>query len=233
MLSERRENVSSLSLSLFIRSLFSSHQYVNRKQNENERIRRPAIMMIMREKQFKFKSDSEIPLHFLCSSVQLVSILAILGFQIVLTITNTCPFSTAIGYWSFPFLIIAPISIGIFLQKRNFLSCYLLIATHFCSNVFATVIIIISVLVLIQSFGSSCLIMTEYSLALNISLVTVSICLKIVLYGEILHVYVIARRNRKRSKASQRIHHMLFDDPYRRNWKLLQFDFRTFDEIDI
>ncbi|UJR16501.1 hypothetical protein I4U23_003403 [Adineta vaga] len=191
------------------------------------------MMMISNENQFKLKSNLEIPIHFLCSSIQLVCIFSILGFQSVLTITKTCPFYTGIGYWSFPFLIIAPISIGIFLQKRTFIYSCLLIIIHFCSNLFATLIIIISFLVLIEQFGISCATTTDYSFALNISLITVSICLKFVLYGEIILIYNIARQSRKISVSFKKKYEILFDHSRRKIGRTLQLELGRFDDIDI
>ena len=180
---------------------------------------------------FEFKSTVQIPIHFLCSIIQLVCVFAILALQITLTITKTCTFR--IGFWSFPFLIIAPISIWIFLWKRNLIYCSIVLIIHIGSNLFATAIIIISFLVLIEQIEISCSISNNYSLPLNISLIGVSIFLKIFLYGEILLLYIVGQNNQKISILLETNCEIILDNPNRKTLKLLKLDFKTFDDIDV
>jgi len=183
--------------------------------------------------QFEFKSTLQIPLHFLCSTIQLACVLTILALQITLTITRTCTFRIGIGFWSFPFLIIAPISIWIFLWKRNFIYCFIVMIIQISSNLFATAIIIISFLVLIEQIQISCSISNNYSLPLNISLIVVSAILKIVLYGEIILLYLVGHNNQKISILFATNYEIILDNPKRKTLKLLKLDLNRFDDIDV
>jgi hypothetical protein len=182
---------------------------------------------------FEFKSTLEIPLHFLCSTIQLVCVFTILALQITLTITRTCTFRIGIGFWSFPFLIIAPISIWIFLWKRNFIYCSIVMIIQISSNLFATAIIIISFLVIIEQIQISCSISNNYSLPLNISLIVVSAILKIVLYGEIILLYLVGHNNQKISILFATNYEIILDNPKRKTLKLLKLDLNRFDDIDV
>lgn len=182
---------------------------------------------------FEFKSTLEIPLHFLCSTIQLVCVFTILALQITLTITRTCTFRIGIGFWSFPFLIIAPISIWIFLWKRNFIYCFIVMIIQISSNLFATAIIISSFLVLIEQIQISCSISNNYSLPLNISLIVVSAILKIVLYGEIILLYLVGHNNQKISILFATNYEIILDNPKRKTLKLLKLDLNRFDDIDV
>lgn len=182
---------------------------------------------------FEFKSTLEIPLHFLCSTIQLACVFTILALQITLTITRTCTFRIGIGFWSFPFLIIAPISIWIFLWKRNFIYCFIVMIIQISSNLFATANIIISFLVLIEQIQISCSISNNYSLPLNISLIVVSAILKIVLYGEIILLYLVGHNNQKISILFATNYEIILDNPKRKTLKLLKLDLNRFDDIDV
>jgi len=138
----------------------------------------------------RFRSIVYVLIHFSCSIIQLACAFAILGLQITLTIKETCAFRIGVGFWSFPFLILSPISIWILLWKRNSLSCFLTFIFHICSTLFATTIIIISFLTLI---GSICSTTNNYFLSINISLIGISVFLKIFLYSEMILIYFLQR----------------------------------------
>ncbi|CAF5114168.1 unnamed protein product [Rotaria sp. Silwood1] len=89
--------------------------------------------------------------HFSFSLTQLVTVLVILGLLIASTVTQTCAYHFGIGFWSFPFLLISPLSIWLVIWRRSSISCLIAILIHFCSTLFATAIIIISFLVLYQA----------------------------------------------------------------------------------
>lgn len=173
---------------------------------------------------FEFKSTLQIPTHFLCLTIQLVCVFVILVLQTTLTITQVCTFRIGISCWSLPFLIIAPISIWIFLWKRNLIYCIIVIIIHISSNLFATAIIIVSVLVLIEQIEMSCSISNSYSLPLNISLIVVSIFFKIFLYGEIVLLYIVGRDNQEISILLETNYEIILDNPYNK---------KTFDDIDV
>jgi hypothetical protein len=142
----------------------------------------------------RFRSILYVLTHFSCSLVQLACVLGILGLQITLTITQTCAFRIGAGFWSFPFLLLSPISIWIILWKRNTFFCFLTFTIHICSTLFATTVIIISFLALIGQIGSPCLSSSttnNYFFPINISLISVSIFLKIFIYAEIFLVYML------------------------------------------
>lgn len=146
----------------------------------------------------RFQSTFNIIIHFSCSLIQLICTLAILGLQITLTVTETCAFRIGVGFWSFPFLLLSPISIWILLWKRNTFCCFLTFIFHIFSTLFATTIIIISFITLIGQIGSTvCSISStsnNYFLSINISLIIISIFLKFFLYGEILLLYFLQRQ---------------------------------------
>jgi hypothetical protein len=140
----------------------------------------------------RFQSIVYVLIHFSCSIIQLACILAILSLQITLTITETCAFRIGVGFWSFPFLILSPISIWILLWKRNSLSCYLTFIFHICSTLFATSIILISFFALIELLCSSS---NNYFFSINISLIAISGLLKLFLYAEIILIYFLQHHN--------------------------------------
>ncbi|CAF1275050.1 unnamed protein product [Adineta ricciae] len=138
----------------------------------------------------RFQSIFYVLTHFSCSILQLSCVFAILGLQITLTVTKTCSYRIGVGFWSFPSLFAAPISIWILLWKQNVVSCCFTFFLHICSTLFATTIIIISFLTLIGQIGSSCS-SENYFLPLNVSLIVISIILKLFIYGEILLLYLL------------------------------------------
>jgi hypothetical protein len=144
----------------------------------------------------QFQSILYVIIHFSCSLIQLTCTLVILGLQITLTITQTCAFRIGVGFWSFPFLLSAPISIWILLWKRNSLSCVLTFIIHVYSTLFVTAVIIISFIALIQQIGSPCStssISNNYFLPINISLIAISIVFKLFLYGEMFLLHILQR----------------------------------------
>jgi hypothetical protein len=169
--------------------------------------------------------DNKILTHSLCSIIQLACILALLGLQITLTITQTCAFPIGVVFWSFPFLLISPISIWILLWKRNLIYYYLTFIIHFCSNLFATTIIIISFLSLIGQIQTSCSTTNSYHLSMNISLISISIFLKLFLYGEILFLYILQHHYRDSST--------LLADINTKTWNSFQLEFNKFDDFDV
>jgi hypothetical protein len=155
------------------------------------------MIYIRKDDYLKFESNSRIILHVLFSCIQFICALAILALQITLTVTETCAFRIGIGFWSFGFLICAPISTWIFLCKRNLNSCLITFIIHICSNLFATKVIIISFIVLIQPAEVLCSTSDNYSSSLNISIISVAVALKIFLYGEIILLYLFRRSSRE------------------------------------
>ena len=142
----------------------------------------------------RFRSILYILTHFSCSLVQLVCVLGILGLQITLTITQTCAFRIGVGFWSFPFLLASPVSIWILLWKRNTVFCLVTFIIHICSTLFATVVIIISFLVLIGQIGSPCSTSSTTNnlfFPINISFIAVSVFLKIFIYAEIFLLFML------------------------------------------
>ena len=136
-------------------------------------------------------------IHFSLSLVELICALAILGLQITLTVTETCAFRIGVGFWSFPFLLLSSISIWTLLWKRNSLWCFFAFILHICATLFATTIILIGFLTLIDQIGSVCSPSSRsnpYFLSINISLMGVSLLLKLILYIEILFLYLLRRQ---------------------------------------
>jgi len=144
---------------------------------------------------YEFQSILTILIHFSFSLTELVSIIAILGLQIALTITQTCAFHFGIGFWSFPFLLISPLSIWLVIWRRNSISCFIAILIHFCSTLFATSIIIVSFLILIGQIGFICSIssLNSYYILLNSLLIGVAVFFKLFNYGEIILLYMIIK----------------------------------------
>jgi hypothetical protein len=142
----------------------------------------------------RFQSILYVLIHFSFSLIELFSALGILGLQITLTVTETCAYRIGVGFWSFPFLFLSPISIWILLWKRNSISCFLTFVIHICSTLFSTIIIIVSFLVLINQIGSSCSTSNNYLFSINISLIAVSIFLKLFIYGEMILIYFLQRK---------------------------------------
>lgn len=146
-------------------------------------------------------------IHFSSSLLQLICALAILGLQIALTVTETCAFRIGVGFWSFPFLLFSSISIWILLWKRNSLCCFLAFILHICATLFATTIILIGFLTLIDQIGSVCSPSSRsnpYFLWINISLMGVSLLLKLILYIEILFLYFLRRQLNDSSMISDK-----------------------------
>ena len=137
-------------------------------------------------------------IHFSSSLIQLACALALLGLQITLTVTETCAFRLGVGFWSFPFFFLSSISIWILLWKRNSLCYFLAFILHIFATLFATTIILIGFLALIDQLGSVCSTSSRsktYFLSINISLMIVSFALKFFLYLEMLLLYFIQRQS--------------------------------------
>ncbi|CAF3120559.1 unnamed protein product [Rotaria sp. Silwood2] len=125
----------------------------------------------------EFRSILNILIHFSFSLTELVSVLAILGLQIALTVTQTCAYQFGIDFWLFPFLIISPLSVWLVIWRRNLATCLIAIVIHFSSTLFATAVIILSFLVLIGPIGFTCFIssLNVTYIALNSSLIGMSV----------------------------------------------------------
>ena len=147
----------------------------------------------------RFRSIPYILIHVLCSLIQLACALTIFGLQITLTITKTCAFRIGVGFWSFPFLLSTPISIWIFLWKQNFISCLITFLIHICSTLFATSIIIVSFIALIEQIKFPCSSSNNYFLSINIFLIVISIVFKILIYVEILTFYMFQHEKNRLS----------------------------------
>ncbi|CAF2203983.1 unnamed protein product [Rotaria magnacalcarata] len=147
--------------------------------------------------QYEFQSILNVLTHFSVSLTQLVSVLIILGLQIALTVTQTCEYRFGIGFWSFPFLIISPLSIWLVIWRRTSMACLIAIFIHFCSTLFATAIIIVSFLVLIGPMGFTCSksSLNESYVILNSALIGISGFFKLFNYGELILLYMIIRNN--------------------------------------
>lgn len=146
-------------------------------------------------------------IHFSSSLTQLICALAILGLQITLTVTETCAFRIGVGFWAFPFVVFSSISIWILLWKRNVLCCFLAFIFHICATLFATTIILIGFLALIDQIGSECSSSSRtnrYFLSINISLMGVALLLKCILYIEILFLYFLRRQLNDSSAISDK-----------------------------
>jgi len=147
----------------------------------------------------------------------LVCAFGILGLQITLTVTQTCAYRIGVGFWSFPFLLLAPLSIWILLWKQNSFYCFLTFILHICSTLFSTTIIIISFIALIKQIGSSCStssISNNYFLSINISLIAVSVFLKLFIYAEIFLLYTLQRNTSDPSVLSN-------EEFYEKNYKII------------
>ncbi len=168
----------------------------------------------------RFRSIFYVLIHFSCSLIQLCGVFAILGLQITLTVTETCAFRIGVGFWSFPFLFVSPISIWILLWKRNSLYCCLTFILHICSTLFTTTIIIISFLSLIGQIGSPCSVSSStnnYFWSINISLIGVSVFLKLFIYAEILLLYMLQKNTNEPS--------ILLDKQFQeKNYEIISID---------
>ena len=146
---------------------------------------------------YHFQSILNVLIHFSFSLTQLVSILAILGLQIALTLTQTCPHSLYMGYWSFPFLLLSPLSVWLVMWRRSSGACLLAVLLHFCSTLFATAITIVSFLVLIGQMDFVCATATwsSFHLILNSSLIGMSLFFKLFNYAELILLYLLVQRD--------------------------------------
>ena len=105
--------------------------------------------------QQRFQSVVYLSLHFLCSLGEFVGLLSILALQITLTGTETCAYRLLVGFWSFPFLCLAPLSLCFLLLRRDGLACVVALLSHFLSTLFCTAVVLVTFLVLLQSLGTS------------------------------------------------------------------------------
>lgn len=149
----------------------------------------------------EFRSVLNILTHFSFSLTELISILAILALQIVLSVTQTCAYRFAIGFWSFPFLLLSPLSIWFVLWRRHSSACVIAILMHFCSTLFATAIIIVSFLVLIGQIGGICSTSSYNSTytIFNGAMIGIAAFFKLFTYGEIVLLYLLIRNNHQSS----------------------------------
>ncbi|CAF3903943.1 unnamed protein product, partial [Rotaria sp. Silwood1] len=81
--------------------------------------------------------------------------------------------------------------------RRSSISCLIAILIHFCSTLFATAIIIISFLVLIDQIGFVCSTSSLNSsyIILNSSLIGIAGLFKLFNYGEVILLYILFRNN--------------------------------------
>jgi hypothetical protein len=135
---------------------------------------------------YKFRSIVKLFIHFIISLIQLISVLAILGLQIMLTITQTCAYHISTGFWSIPFLLLSPIGIWIVIWRRTSFACFIAIVTHLIATLFATSIIIISFLTLIGQIECSTSSLNVYYIILNSSFIGIAGLFKIFNYCEII-----------------------------------------------
>ena len=155
----------------------------------------------------RFQSIVYVLLHFSCSLIELSCALAIVALQITLTVTETCAYRIGVGFWSFPFLLCAPISIWLLLWQRDrFYSCVAIIC-HIISTLFATSVILISFIVLVGQQGSSCSTTstsTTYFLSMNISLIAVSILFKVFVAAELILLHFLRNHTNEPSILSDK-----------------------------
>lgn len=142
-----------------------------------------------------FRSVLNVLIHFSFSLTQLVGILAILGLQIALTLTQTCPHGLHMGYWSFPFLLLSPLSIWLVMWRRSADVCLLAMLLHFCSTLFATAIIVMCVLVLTGHLNVLCANTTpgSFHVIFNSAMIGASLFFKLFNYTEVFLLYLLAR----------------------------------------
>ena len=154
----------------------------------------------------RFQSMVYVLLHFSCSLIALSCTLSILALQITLTVTETCAYRIGVGFWSFPFLLSAPISIWLLLWQRDRFYSYVAIICHTMSMLFATCVILISFIVLVGQQGSSCStssISTNYFLSMNISLIAVSILFKVSMAVELILLHCLRNHRNEPSILSE------------------------------
>jgi hypothetical protein len=142
---------------------------------------------------YEFRSVPKLLIHFSFSLAQLISVFAILGLQIALSITQTCVYHIGIGFWSIPFLLIAPVSIWIVIWRRSSIACFIAILTHLIATLFGTSIILISFLVLINEIECSTSSLNLYNVPLNSSFIGIAGVFKIFNYCEIILLCKILR----------------------------------------
>ncbi|CAF0880450.1 unnamed protein product [Didymodactylos carnosus] len=176
---------------------YRSHFYEIAKQQPPQS-RNIQHILINDHIQLEFRSILKILLHFSLSLIQLFSSFAILALQIVLTVTNTCAYKIGVGFWSFPFMCLAPISVWILLWKRNANISLLTFIFQFISTLFSTAIIIVSFLALLQKIDY-CTTYNNYFYSLNGALIGVAIFSKLTYYLEIILLFILLRKTQRMS----------------------------------
>lgn len=143
--------------------------------------------------QQRFRSIIQFYLQLSFSLIELICILILLSLQIVLTTSETCLYRISVVYWSSPFLFISPLAIWLLLHQRNGIACLLAVISHFISTLFATGILIVSFLALlnISSLSSNCSSTTNYFLSMNVSILIVTFIFKVFLYIEMVFLWII------------------------------------------
>lgn len=141
--------------------------------------------------QHRFQSIVSLAIHLSCSLIELVGLLSIVALQITLTATETCAYRLAVGFWSFPFLCLAPVSLWLLVFRRDGLACVLALLSHLLSALFYTAILLVSCLVLLDP--SSCSTTNGLLFPLNLSLIVVSFAMKVVLGVEMLLLWKLQR----------------------------------------
>lgn len=145
----------------------------------------------------EFHSIPKLLLYFSISLIELTLALTILALQIVLIVTSTCIYYIGVGFWSMPFLLLCPISIWIVIWRRSSLACLISIIVHFLATLFATSVIIISFLVLIDRLDCSNMSLTKLVIPLNSSLIGIAGLFKLMIYIQ-LCLFFRLRRNTDR-----------------------------------
>lgn len=146
---------------------------------------------------YEFHSIINILIHFSISTVELISALAILGLQIMIIITETCVYHIGVGFWSSPFLLIAPISLWFVIWRRTSMACFVAIVTHLIATLFATSIIIISFLALIDQTECSASSLNIYYIPLNSLFIGIAGLFKILNYCEIILLCKLQRNTNR------------------------------------
>ena len=143
--------------------------------------------------QQRFRSIVQFYLQLSFSLIEFICILILLSLQIVLTSSETCLYRISVVYWSSPFLVISPLAIWILLHQRNGMACLLAVISHFISTLFATGILLVSVLALfnIASLASTCSSTSNSFLSMNISILIVTFIFKVFLYIEMVFLWIL------------------------------------------
>ena len=169
-------------------ALLNSYEWIKREnicsaRRKNADETNISFIPLMDEHGEALPSMVQVVVHFSLSIAELLCVLLIFALQIVRNISQACSFDLSVGFWSFPFLFVSPLSIWFAIWRRSPSICLLVLLLQLCSTLLATVIIVLSTFALLNPVACSTSSLTIYYV------LALAVLFKVCSYLEMLLLY--------------------------------------------